>query len=456
VKPNRRARLALALIAAAAPLAAAGCSSSGGSGGGSSAAGPVTLNYALWDQTQQPGYQACANAFTAQNPDIKIKITQTAWNNYWSNLTTQMTAGDAPDVFVDHVEYYPQFVADNQILNISADVAAARISLSQYQPGLASLWVDNGKRYGLPMDWDTEALVYNTAMLKAAGVNPATLSSLTWNPANGGTFEQLIARLTIDDNGNNGLSPRFNPHKVKVYGFVPTYDDGSTGQNGWGDLAAENGFTFLPQPFSTSYDYGSPALAQTIAWIAGLAKKGYAPPYSKTSSLGVQAVLGANQGAMTIAGDFNVDEYIGPTIKQHFAFAELPVGPDGRKTFINDTSDAIWAGTKYPQQAWKWVEFLASPACQNIVATKGVIFPAITEATRTAEAARNAAGQDITPFVQEAEAAGDTFIYPISLHEDQISTEVQSQLDAVWLGQSSAASALATAQTAVSGYMTQP
>ena len=49
-----------------------------------------------------------------------------------------------------------------------------------------------------------------------------------------------------------------------------------------------------------------------------------------------------------------------------------------------------------------------------------------------------------------------TFIYPISQHESQISTEVQSQLDAVWLGQSSASAALSTAQSAVSGYMSQP
>jgi multiple sugar transport system substrate-binding protein len=448
-----RTRIAFALIAVATPIAAAGCSASGGSG---SASGPVTLNYALWDQTQEPGYQACATAFTAQNPDIKIKITQTAWNNYWTNLTTQMTAGDAPDVFVDHVAYYPQFVADNQIMDITGDVASSNVNLNQYQPGLANLWVDNGKRYGLPMDWDTEGLVYNAKMLKAQGVSPSSLDDLTWNPTDGGSFEKLIAELTIDDNGNNGLSPKFDKNHVKVYGFVPTYDDGNTGQNGWGDLAEENGFTFLPQPFSTDYDYDSPALAQTITWMASLAQKGYAPPYSKNSSLGVQSVLDAGQGAMTILGSFDVSSYVGPSQKQDYGFAELPIGPDGRKTLINDTSDAIWAGTKYPAQAWKWVEYLASPACQNIVATKGVVFPAITEASTKAETARIAEGQAITPFVQEAEAPGDTFIYPISQGEDQISTELQAQLDAVWLGQSSAASALSTAQSAVSGYVSQP
>jgi multiple sugar transport system substrate-binding protein len=448
---RRRTRLTAALVAASMPLAAAGCASSS-----STSSGPVTLTYALWDQTQQAGYQACADAFTTQNPDIKIKITQAAWGNYWQNLTTEMTAGDAPDVFVDHVAYYPQFVADNQILDISSDVASSAVNLDQYQPGLAGLWVDSGKRYGLPMDWDTEGLVYNTKSLKAAGVAPSTLSSLTWNPTNGGTFEKLIAELTVDDNGNNGLSPKFDKNYVKVYGFVPTYDDGATGQNGWGDLAAENGFSFLSQPFSTSYDYNSPALAQTISWFASLAQKGYAPPYSKSSSLGVQTVLDSGQGAMTILGSFDVSSYTGSTAKQSYGFAELPIGPDGRKTFINDTSDAIWAGTKYPQQAWKWVDFLASPACQDIVATKGVVFPAITEASKKAETARIAEGQDITPFVQEAQASGGTLIYPISQHEDQINTEVQSQLDAVWLGQSGAAAALTTAQDAVSGYMSQP
>lgn len=448
---RNRTRLALALIALATPIAASGCAS-----GGSGSSGPVTLTYALWDQTQEPGYQACADAFTAQNPDIKIKITQAAWGSYWQNLTTEMTAGDAPDVFTDHVAYYPQFVADNQILDISSDVSSSGIDLSKYQSGLADLWVDNGKRYGLPKDWDTEGLVYNAKSLKAAGVDPASLANLTWNPTDGGTFEKLIAELTIDDNGNNGLSPKFDKNHVKVYGFVPTYDDGSTGQNGWGDLAAENGFTFLSKPFDTNYDYGSAALAQTISWFASLSAKGYAPAYSKNSSLGVQTVLDSGQGAMTITGSFDVSSYTGSTAKQSYGFAELPIGPDGRKTFINDLSDAIWAGTSHPQQAWKWVQFLASSSCQDLVAAKGVIFPALTEATKKAEAARTAEGQNIAPFVQEAQAAGGTVTYPISSHESEISTEVQSQLDAVWLGQSSAASALATAQTAVSGYMSQP
>ena len=41
--------------------------------------GATEINYWLWDTNQQPSYQACADAFEKENPDIKIKITQTGW-----------------------------------------------------------------------------------------------------------------------------------------------------------------------------------------------------------------------------------------------------------------------------------------------------------------------------------------------------------------------------------------
>ena len=38
----------------------------------------------------------------------------------------------------------------------------------QYAKGLADLWVaQDGKRYGLPKDWDTIAIFYNKKMLAA-------------------------------------------------------------------------------------------------------------------------------------------------------------------------------------------------------------------------------------------------------------------------------------------------
>jgi len=90
-----------------------------------------------------------------------------------------------------------------------------------YFPGLADLWVaPDGSRYGLPKDWDTVAIVADQAKLDEAGVTVEEFSAATWNPDDGGTFQELIAKLSVDANGNRGDSPDFDPGNVVQYGWV--------------------------------------------------------------------------------------------------------------------------------------------------------------------------------------------------------------------------------------------
>src|SRR5688500_7263291 len=130
----------------------------------------VTIRYQLWDSAQQPAYQACADEFTKQNPNIVVKIEQLGWGDYWSGLQTSMVGGTAPDVFTNHLAKYPEFASKNQLVDIQPLVERDKVDVNQYIPGLADLWVREGKRYGLPKDWDTVAIVYNADMLQRAGV----------------------------------------------------------------------------------------------------------------------------------------------------------------------------------------------------------------------------------------------------------------------------------------------
>jgi multiple sugar transport system substrate-binding protein len=348
-------------------------------------------------------------------------------------------------VWTDHASYYPQFVTSNQILDIQPYVDRDSVDLTQYQAGLADLFVKDGKRYGLPKDWDTMALVYNTALLP--GVD---LSNLTWNPADGGSFEQVIAKATVDKNGRNGLDPAFDKNNVKVYGFLPEWADGSQGQNGWGDFAVSNGFAFLDKnPWGTHYNFDDPKLAATISWYRSIVDKGYAPKFDKQSTLGRDAVMDSGQGAITITGSWTINSYLSATAKQKYAFAPLPVGPAGRKTAINGLSDAIYAGTKHKDQAWAWVKFLGSSACQDLVAKNAVVFPAIKEATDKSLAAHQAKGQDVHVFTDEAAAPGGTFFLPITDHGNEISQTVQDAIQSIILGQTDAAGGLAKANGTV-------
>ncbi|MBB5868133.1 multiple sugar transport system substrate-binding protein [Allocatelliglobosispora scoriae] len=442
---NRRSRVGAALLTLAVATGLGACSQAE-----DDADAAVTLNYWLWDDNQKASYQQCADAFHTANPNITVQISQAAWGQYWQNLTTQLASGDAPDVWTNQGSYYPQFVSAGQILDIQPYVTADGVDLSQYQGGLADLFTKDGKRFGLPKDWDTMAIVYNTELLKAQGIDPAGLQNLTWNPTDGGTFEQAIAKATVDANGHNGLDPAFDKTKVKTYGYLAEWADGSQGQNGWGNLAASNGFTYLDKnPWGTQYKYDDPKLAATIDWFKSLIAKGYSPALDKASTLSRDALMTAGKGAMTFAGSWMINTYLAADAKVKFALAPLPTGPQGRKSAINGLSDAIWAGTKHKDQAWKWVKFLGSADCQNIVGGNGVVFPAIKSATNKALDAHKAKGRDVQPFIDEATAPGGTFFVPVTEHGNEVSQIVQDAIQSSVLGQTDSATALKKANDQV-------
>ena len=65
-------------------------------------------------------------------------------------------------MFTDHLAKYPEFVNQEQLVALDATLVKDGFNVDQYQPGLADLWKgQDGKRYGLPKDFDTVALFYN-------------------------------------------------------------------------------------------------------------------------------------------------------------------------------------------------------------------------------------------------------------------------------------------------------
>jgi multiple sugar transport system substrate-binding protein len=292
------------------------------------------------------------------------------------------------------------------------------------------------------------ALVYNTTMLKKQGLTAAELDKLTWNPSDGGTLEQAIAKSTVDTKGRNGLDPDFDKNHIKVYGFLPEWADGSQGQNGWGDLAAANGFTYLDKnPWGTHYNYDDPKLAETIAWFKHLIDKGYAPRFDKQSTVANSELLSAGKGAIMVTGSWTISTFTDPKVKEKLAFAPLPVGPAGRKSAINGLADSIWAGTKHQEQAWQWVKYLGSADCQDRVAEHAVVFPALKSATQKALAAHKAKGHDVSVFTDVT--AAETFPLPVTEHGTEINSLVQDAIQSVILGQAQPQKALKDANDKV-------
>lgn len=414
---------------------------------------PVTLRYALWDANQVAQYQAVADKFQKLHPNVTIKLEQTGWANYWTNLQTGFVSGTVPDVFTDHLFYYPEFAANQQIVDIEPLVKRDKVPTDIYYPGLAQLWTHEGHRYGLPKDWDTIAIFYNTNMTKAAGISDAEMNGLTWNPDNGGSLQQVIAKLTLDTNGNNGTSPSFDKSSIAQYGFLADTQGGSgaQGQTQWSSFAVSTGWWYNNAPvWGTKFNFGDSRFVKTIQWYANLGlKEGFSPKYADVPTSGVESLFVSGKVASMTDGDW-MTKWIVENAKFPVGIALLPKGPAGLRTMFNGLADSIWTGSKNQEAAWEWVKYLASAESETLVGSYGVVFPAVPAGAKASvEVQKQKLGVNPQPFLDEAGMKDATFPFPITEHSSEIQAIMKTAMQAVFTGQQTAAEALPAANDKV-------
>lgn len=422
--------------AALLPLTLSGCVGSGSTPEGAYGAEGV-VRYSMWDTNQLPAYQACEKAFEQRNPKIDIKIEQTGYDDYWNNFINSLVAGTAPDAFANHVSKYPELAQKKQLEPLNELVRRDHVRTDKYVPGLAEAWVGpDGSRYGLPKDWDTVGLFYNKKMAREAGLTERDMAHLTWNPQNGGTYEQAIARMTVDDKGVRGDQPGFDKNHVKTYGLALEDETGAAeGQTQWSHYAATNGWQHTDKnPWGTHYNYDDPRFIETIQWWRGLIDKGYMPTVEQAKSgIGMTEQFGSGSHAMATNGSWQAKSYF-ELENVETALAPLPIGPNGKRaSMFNGLADSIWSGSQKKEAAWQWVKFLGSAQCQNIVAEHAVVLPAIPQSLDIATARFKEQGIDLSAFTTHVER-GTTLLYPITDHSADISKIMEPAMDSAVMG----------------------
>jgi multiple sugar transport system substrate-binding protein len=409
--------------------------------------GPVTIKYELWDSAQLPAYQKCADVFMQKNPDIKIEITQLGWGDYWTGLQTEMVGGSASDVFTDHLAKFKEFANKEQLIDLTSYIKRDNVDASIYLNGLEKLWqTEDGKCYGLPKDWDTIAIVYNIDALKKAGITEAEANNLTWNPADGGTFEKFIAELSIDSSGRNGLDPKFDKNNVAQYGFALNHSD-DRGQGQFSSFAVSTGWMYTDGLYNHSYHYDDPRFIATIKWLHRMELKGFEAPYADTNN-GANTLLFSGKAATLLDGSWMIGTYVSNGAIP-VGFALLPKGPEGRRSMTNGLADSIWAGTKHSEEAWQWVKFLASEEAQKIVGSYGVVFPAIQSGVDAALKTYADKGINVKAFTDEAADPDCTFVYPVLDNATKVTEIMTRAFDKISLGEEEESAALSSANAEV-------
>lgn len=404
---------------------------------------PIVVRHALWDSAQKSMYQQCANDFERANPNVRIRIQQSGWDEYWSALSTGFVAGTAPDVFTNHLTKFADQVSNGVLLDLAPLIANDNVRTDIYEDQLLANWSREGRPYALPADWDTVALVVNLEMVKQAGISEEELRGMTWNPHDGGSFGRIAAKLTKDRGGRSPFEPGFDRRQVAVHGYQTPGSGGLFGQTEWSHFAVSAGFRFQDSPWRGPLRYDDEALIQTLDWIRSLAVQGISATPEAMGRLGTDAMFVSGRVAMVPTGSWMIGHF---TRNARFAhvYVPLPIGPAGfRATMLNGLGHSIWSGTRHRDAAWRWVRHLGSAECQALVAGLGIVYPAVRGLADVSAQAQRRAGARPEAFLEMARAK--TYAPPIIDRSAQLEGLIDPAIEQVLLGRLSVRSAMVEA-----------
>jgi multiple sugar transport system substrate-binding protein len=170
----KKSLIATGSFAVVASLALAGCSSSGNGSSGDSS-GPVTITYSnfISNGGNEKNLQTIVDAFQKANPNIKVKVTTSAYADYFTKLQTDLAAGTESDVFDVDAGSFPNIQASGSVAELNG------VDASKYRQTVLDTYKVDGKQYGLPTSFSNVVLFYNKDLFDKAGVAPPT-SSWTW------------------------------------------------------------------------------------------------------------------------------------------------------------------------------------------------------------------------------------------------------------------------------------
>jgi raffinose/stachyose/melibiose transport system substrate-binding protein len=170
-------RLAAGALAAAAMLLAA-CGGDDGSSEGSDPGKAVTIDW--WHiQNTDPMktiWKQAADSYMASHPNVKIKITVLENEAFKAKLTTNMQAGNPPDIFQSWGGGTLKEQADAGLIK---DITGPSESwIGTLNEAAVKLYQQDSKQYGVPFNLGMVGVWYNKALFKKAGIDspPATWS----------------------------------------------------------------------------------------------------------------------------------------------------------------------------------------------------------------------------------------------------------------------------------------
>ena len=324
-------------------LFATGCSNN------ASSEDKVTLTYfsTATTEDEKNTMEDAVAKFEDENPDIEIDENYPA-GEYESMLRVKMAANDMPDLFDTHgwaQNRYGEYVADLSDMDWVEDLDPA------FEPILKD---DDGKIYAYPLNQAKDGLSYNATMLEEYGINPPE------------TFDELMEALeTVKEKSGGEVTPMWFAGSDKNT-LAQYFDQFATPllvtdeEHNYEDELLDGSFdwtnyTYLPEKLKEMQD-------KELLNVDVLTAQQHE----------LNDLIAQGKVAFIVAGGGQ----LGPTIEELNPDIEIGVQPmpaiheGGEQSWIGGERHtvALWKDSKHPEEAKKFIEFLAQPEMAKEVA----------------------------------------------------------------------------------------
>lgn len=292
--------------------------------------------------------------------------------------------------------------------------------MDQYLYDIDELYTHDGKLWALPIDWARVAVFYNEEKFAKAGLGPPP-DDWSWHE-----FLQVARRLTVDLNGDGN----FDEFAIRDFtSYWPLMAWSFSGHGLYDDLR---------RPTRTLIN--SPGVIEGIDFLANMINQSNVIP-TRRNLADWQNVFTNGVAAMEITGHWRIPAFV-ETLDFDWNIAPLPRGVTSVNR-IDGSGFAISRQTEYPNEAWEFVKFLAAPGAYGtqLLLALQQFTPVVREMIESDDFLNPPGMVGINKMALLAGETLYSMYEPLGPMYDALNALVERELDLVWDGEQSAASA---------------
>jgi multiple sugar transport system substrate-binding protein len=312
--------------------------------------GPVTITFwhAYNPVETQTLVEKVIPAFEKQFPNIKVEQQAVPYDEFHKKLLTAIAGGTAPDVIRSDIIWVPEFAEMGALValdELMPDFATLKAKVFA-GPLSTNFW--KGHYYGLPLDTNTRALMWNKEMYDAAGVSAPPK-----------TMDEFLDMC----------------QKIKALGKDKyCFADGGT-------------YAWAVNPWIWSFggDITDPAITKATGYLNGpdtvaayefllnLYKNGYLSPSILGGGVGTSDGYAKDMYANLLEGPWMPAIFREQYPQKTIHWALMPAGKGGSISVVGGEDIVMFQQSKNKEAAAEFIRFMLSPETQFTMATVGQV-----------------------------------------------------------------------------------